>query len=142
MHIWTPKRIRWILIHQENNSLNYHTIVNDIIFSRKILIWLLDFVLWLWIWLSTNKFDSISSSILKCNNWKMKFETWRIYWSESLRILVYLKYVLVCSLCVRLFIADVTFFWRMKILEVLFLYVPCHASTPYDKCAWISEVYT
>ena len=47
----------------------------------------------------------------------------------------------ICSLCARLFIARMAFFWRTKILEVLFWYVPCHASIPYDKYGWISKVY-
>ena len=33
------------------------------------------------------------------------------------------------------------FFLRTKILEVLFWFVPCHASIPYDKYGWISELY-
>ena len=35
------------------------------------------------------------------------------------------------------------FFWRTKILEVLFWYVLCSkiASIPYDKYGWISEVF-
>ena len=43
--------------------------------------------------------------------------------------------------CARLFFARMTFFWRTKILEVLFWYVLSHASIPYDKYGWISEVY-
>ena len=47
------------------------------------------------------------------------------------------------SLYDRLFIERMAFFRRIKILEVyiLFWYVPCHASIPYDKYGWISEVY-
>ena len=56
-------------------------------------------------------------------------------------ILLHLKYALVCSLYARLFIARMAFFWRTKILEVLFWYVPCQASIPCDKYGWISEVY-
>ena len=41
-------------------------------------------------------------------------------YTESLSILSHLKYALVCSLYARLFIARMDFFWRTKILEVLF----------------------
>ena len=84
------------------------------LFTLKILMWLLDLVLWLWIWWLTSKLGSVSSSILKCNNWKMWFKTWRLYWTASLRILLHLKYVLVSSLYARLFIARMALFWRTK----------------------------
>ena len=45
------------------------------LFRSKILIWFLDLILWLLICLLPSKFDSISSSILKCNKWKMQYET-------------------------------------------------------------------
>ena len=41
------------------------------LFTRKILIWLLDLVSWLWILLLRSKCDYLSSAILWCNNWKM-----------------------------------------------------------------------
>ena len=52
----------------------------------------------------TSEFDSISSSILECNNCKMLFETWSLYWSECLRIFLHLKYALVCSLYARKYV--------------------------------------
>ena len=57
------------------------------------------------------------------------------------------EYFVTFEVCVGMFIicqiiyCTYAFFWRTKILEVLFWYVPCHASTPYDKYGWISEVY-
>ena len=46
---------------------------------------------------------------------------------KSLSSLLHLKYALECSLYAKLFIACIAFFWKTKILEALFLYVPCHA---------------
>ena len=60
---------------------------------------------------------------------------------KFLSILLHFKYALVYSMYARLFIARMALFWRTKILEVLFWYVPCQASIPYDKYGWISEVY-
>ena len=85
------------------------------LFTLKILIWLLVLVFWQWIWLLISKLNFISSSIFECYTWKTSFETWRLYWSESLSILLHLEYALVCSLYARLFIACMVFFWRTKI---------------------------
>ena len=51
-----------------------------------------------------------SATIEKCSS-KL------VYLSESLRILLNLKYALVCSLYARLFIARMAFFWRTKIVD-------------------------
>ena len=85
----------------------------------------------------------------KCNNWKMKFETRILYWSESLRILLLslilclILLFIVCMFIVRkiIFCTYISVFWRTKNLEVEFLYVPCHASIPYDMYSWIREMY-
>ena len=112
------------------------------LFRRKILIWLLVLLLWLWVWLLISKLDFNSSSIFECNTWKTQFETWSLYWSESLSILLHLidlKYALVCSLYAIYCTYD--FLLENEDFEVLFWYVPCHASIQYDKYGWISEVY-